>query len=129
MRLAHRLSRVKPSATMAVTAKAQELKAQGRQVISLSVGEPDSPPPAHVMQAAADAALRGEARYTPVPGLPELRTAVADYFKRFYGVNAPAESVLISNGGKHSLYTIFQALLSPGEEALIPAPYSWDISV
>ncbi len=123
MRISLKLSRIKPSATLAMNAKAQELKAQGVSVISLAVGEPDFPTPAHV-KAAAVAALDADfTRYTPVPGIPELRDAVGGYFGRFYGVTPPREAVIVSNGGKQALYNLFTALLNPGEEVLIPAPY------
>ncbi|WP_243439644.1 pyridoxal phosphate-dependent aminotransferase [Fundidesulfovibrio soli] len=123
MRISLKLSRIKPSATLAMNAKAQELKAQGVSVISLAVGEPDFPTPAHV-KAAAVAALEADfTRYTAVPGIPELRDAVGGYFGRFYGVTPPREAVIVSNGGKQVLYNLFTALLNPGEEVLIPAPY------
>jgi len=122
MRTASRLSRIKPSATMAVNAKALELKAKGREVISLSVGEPDFPTPENIVTAAKNALDQGFTRYTQVPGLPELRTAVAGYFSR-YGVSAPMEATIVTNGGKQALYNIFQALLEPGDEVIIPAPY------
>lgn len=123
MRIASRLSRIKPSATMAVSAKAMELKAQGREVISLSVGEPDFPTPENIVRAAKDALDQGFTRYTQVPGLPELRKAVAGYFAQHYGVEAPMEATIVTNGGKQALYNIFQALLDPGDEVVIPAPY------
>jgi len=123
MRTASRLSRIKPSATMAVNAKALELKSQGREVISLSVGEPDFPTPQNMVQAAKDALDQGFTRYTQVSGLPELRQAVADYFKQHYGVTAEKEATIVTNGGKQALYNIFQALLDPGDEVIIPAPY------
>jgi aspartate aminotransferase len=123
MRLSLKLSRIKPSATLAMNAKAQELKAQGKAVISLAVGEPDFPTPGHVKDAAKAALDADFTRYTPVPGIPELRDAVGGYFGRFYGVTPPREAVIVSNGGKQSLYNLFTALLNPGEEVLIPAPY------
>ncbi len=123
MRIASRLSRVKPSATMAVNAKALELKAQGREVISLSVGEPDFPTPENIVQAAKDALDQGFTRYTQVSGIPELREAVAGYFKQHYGVTAAKEHTIVTNGGKQALFNLFQALLNPGDEVLIPAPY------
>jgi aspartate aminotransferase len=123
MKISSRLSRVKPSATMAMNAKAQELRAQGESIISLAVGEPDFPTPEHVVQAAKQALDDGFTRYTPVPGIPELREAVAGYYARFYGVETTADQAIVSNGGKHVLYNIFQALLDPGDEVLVPAPY------
>ncbi len=106
-----------------MNAKAQELKAQGKAVISLAVGEPDFPTPQHVKDAAKAAIDANFTRYTAVPGIPELRDAVAGYFKRFYGVEAPREAVIVSNGGKQALYNLFMSLLNTGEEVLIPAPY------
>jgi len=99
MKLAQRITRIKPSATLTINTKAQELRAAGRQIVSLAVGEPDFRTPEHVCQAAKAAMDEGFTRYTPVPGIPELRTAVAKYFKTFYGVDAAMEHVVVTNGG------------------------------
>ncbi len=115
--------RAKPSATLAVNAKAQELRAQGKEIVSLAVGEPDFGTPKHVCEAMKKAVDEGFTRYTPVPGIPELRKAIADYYGKFYGAKALAENTIVSNGGKHSLYNLFMALINPGDEVLIPAPY------
>lgn len=123
MQLAARMTKIKPSATLAVNAKALELKAKGIAVTSLAVGEPDFPTPAHICEAARKALEDGFTRYTAVSGIPELRRAAAGYFRRVYNVEAPSEAVIITNGGKQSLYNLFQALLNPGDEVLIPAPY------
>lgn len=123
MKFSHKLAHVKPSATLSINAKALELKAQGVNVLSLAVGEPDFPTPPHICQAAKAAIDAGFTRYTDVPGLTEARKAVCGYFSREYGVDVPVESVVMTNGGKHALYNIFQALLNPGDEVLIPAPY------
>jgi aspartate aminotransferase len=123
MRISQRLGRVKPSATLAVSAKAMELKAQGRRIISLSVGEPDFGTPAHICEAAKAAIDAGFTRYTQEPGIPELRAAVAGYFNTHYGVRAEAAATIVTNGGKQSLYNLLQCLLDPGDEVLIPAPY------
>lgn len=123
MKLADRVVQLKPSATLAVSAKAQELKAQGKNILSLSVGEPDFPTPEHICKAAREAIDAGFTRYTPVPGIPELRTAAAGYFSRNYGVAAEPDHIIISNGGKQCLYNLCQALLNPGDHVLIPAPY------
>ncbi|WP_027720641.1 pyridoxal phosphate-dependent aminotransferase [Maridesulfovibrio zosterae] len=123
MKISKRLMRAKPSATLAVNAKAQELRAQGKEIVSLAVGEPDFPTPQHVCEAMKKAVDDGFHRYTAVPGLPELRRAVADYYGRFYGVKATADNTIISNGGKQSLYNLFMALIDQGDEVLIPAPY------
>ena len=123
MCISQRLKRVKPSATFAVSAKAMELKAQGRKIISLSVGEPDFGTPAHICEAAKAAIDAGFTRYTQEPGIPELRAAVAGYFKTHYGVEAEPACAIVTNGGKQSLYNLLQCLLDPGDEVLIPAPY------
>ena len=123
MRISDRLSRIKPSATLAVNAKAQELQAQGRKVISLAVGQPDFGTPVHVCEAAKAALDEGFTRYTPVPGIPELRKAVAAYYTRFYGARTCADNAIISNGGKQVLYNLLMAVVNPGDEVLIPAPY------
>ena len=97
MNISERLKRLAPSATLTISAKAAELKAQGREIINLSVGEPDFPTPAHIVDAAKKALDEGFTRYTPVPGIPLLREAVAGYFGRFYGFAVtPESSTLIS---------------------------------
>ncbi len=123
MRISDRLKKLKPSATLAVNAKAQELKAQGREVVSLAVGEPDFGTPEHVREAAKKAIDEGFTRYTPVPGIPDLRAAIAGYYGQFYGVCAKGENTIASTGGKQALYNLLMALLNPGDEVLIPAPY------
>ena len=123
MRISDRLARIKPSATLAVNAKAQELRAQGREIISLAVGQPDFNTPKHVCDAAKLAMDEGFTRYTPVPGIPELRDSVANYYTRFYGAKAAGDNAIVSNGGKQVLYNLLMSLLNPGEEVLIPSPY------
>lgn len=123
MRIAKRLQELKPSATMAVSAKAMELRAQGREIISLSVGETDFPTPEHVRTAAKAAVDEGYARYTQVPGLPEVREAVAGYFNKTTGTHAEGKHTIVTNGGKQGLFNLFQCLLDPGDEVLVPAPY------
>ncbi|MHC1752585.1 pyridoxal phosphate-dependent aminotransferase [Humidesulfovibrio sp.] len=123
MRISDRLRKLKPSATLAVNAKAQELKAQGREVVSLAVGEPDFGTPEHVREAAKKAIDDGFTRYTPVPGIPDLRNAIAGYYGQFYGVCAKGENAIASGGGKQAIYNLLMALLNPGDEVLIPAPY------
>lgn len=122
MQLANRVLQLKPSATLAVNTLAQELKAAGREVISLSIGEPDFNTPKHVSEAAIAAISAGFTKYTAVPGITELRKAASDYFNQ-YGAGSQAEQVIISNGGKQCLYNLFQCLLNPGDEVLVPAPY------
>ena len=121
--LAQALARVKPSATIAVTQKARDLKAQGREVVSLSVGEPDFDTPEHICLAAKAAIDRGETRYTPVLGIPELREAVAKKFKRENGLNYKSSDVIVATGGKHILFNAFLSTLNPGDEVIVPAPY------
>jgi aspartate aminotransferase len=123
MKLAQRITSIKPSATLTINTKAQELRAAGRQIVSLAVGEPDFSTPEHICDAAREALAQGFTRYTPVPGIPELRTAVSAYFRDFYGVESAMENVVVTNGGKQSLYNLFQVLLDPGDEVIIPAPY------
>ncbi|HEY8065039.1 MAG TPA: pyridoxal phosphate-dependent aminotransferase [Methylosinus sp.] len=121
--IADALSRVKPSATIAVTQKARDLKAQGREVISLSVGEPDFDTPTHICDAAVEAIRRGETRYPPVLGIPQLREAVAKKFKRENGLDYKATDVIVASGGKHILFNAFLATINPGDEVIVPAPY------
>jgi aspartate aminotransferase len=123
MRISERLARIKPSATLAVNTKAQELQAQGREIVSLAVGQPDFCTPLNVCEAAKTALDDGFTRYTAVPGIPELREAVADYYGRFYGARAGAANTVVCNGGKQVLYNLLMALVNPGDEVLIPAPY------
>lgn len=123
MRISDRLSRLKPSATLAVNTKAQELRAQGREIVSLAVGQPDFGTPEHVSRAAKAALDEGFTRYTPVPGIPELRESVAAYYGRFYEAKATLDNAIISNGGKQVLYNLLMALVNPGDEVLLPTPY------
>ncbi|MBO3760979.1 pyridoxal phosphate-dependent aminotransferase [Ciceribacter sp. L1K22] len=121
--LADALSRIKPSATIAVTQMARELKAQGKDVISLSVGEPDFDTPQNIKDAAVAAIARGETKYTPVAGIPELRKAIAEKFKRENGLDYKPEQVIVGTGGKQILFNAFMATINPGDEVVIPAPY------
>ncbi len=121
--LADVLSRVKPSATMTVTQKARDLKAQGRDVISLSVGEPDFDTPDNIKEAAIAAIQRGETKYPPVLGIPPLLEAIAQKFQRENGLDYKAADVIVGTGGKQILYNAFTASLNKGDEVIIPAPY------
>lgn len=123
MKFAERLSRFKPSATLAVNAKTLELKAGGVAVTSLAVGEPDFATPEAVKEAAKQAIDDNFSHYTPVEGIAELRQAVCGYYRRVYGVQARPENIIVTNGGKQSLFNTFMALLDPGDEVLIPCPY------
>jgi aspartate aminotransferase len=120
---ANRLNCIQPSATLAISAKASELRAKGVDVISLASGEPDFSPPAYVIQAAIDAIKQGFHYYTPVDGLPSLKKAIQAQFKRDHGLSYEASQIIVSCGAKHSLYNLCQALLNPGDEVIIPAPY------
>lgn len=121
--LSDALARVKPSATIAVTAKARELKAAGRDVIGLGAGEPDFDTPGNIKKAAIAAIERGETKYTAVPGIIELREAIAAKYKRENGLDYAPGQVIVGTGGKQILYNAFAATLNPGDEVLIPAPY------
>ncbi|MCG8529161.1 MAG: pyridoxal phosphate-dependent aminotransferase [Desulfovibrionales bacterium] len=123
MKISSRIEQLKPSATLAVNAKALDLKAQGKEIVSLAVGEPDFPTPEYVRDACKRALDEGFTRYGAVPGLPELRTAVANYFNLMYGTSARAEHTMVTNGGKQALFNLFQSLINPGDEVIIPAPY------
>ena len=121
--LADALSRVKPSATIVITQKARDLKAAGRDVISLSVGEPDFDTPDNIKNAAIDAIRRGETKYTPVSGIQPLREAVAKKFKRENNLDYKASQTIVSTGGKHVIYNALLATLNPGDEVICVAPY------
>lgn len=121
--LANALSRVKPSATIAVTQKARELKAAGVDVIGLGAGEPDFDTPDNIKQAAIDAIRRGETKYTAPDGIPELKQAIIDKFKRENGLDYAPSQIIVSTGGKQVIYNAFVATLNEGDEVLIPAPY------
>ena len=121
--LADILSRVKPSATIAVSQKARDLKAQGMDVISLGAGEPDFDTPDNIKQVAKDAIDRGETKYTAVAGIIELRQAIVDKFKRENGLTYTTDQILAATGGKQILFNAFMATLNPGDEVIIPAPY------
>ncbi len=121
--IADALLRVKPSATIAVTQKARDLRNAGRDIISLSVGEPDFDTPDNVKEAAIAAIRRGETKYTPVAGIPPLREAIAAKFKRENGLSYRPAQTIVGTGGKHILFNAFLATVNPGDEVIIPAPY------
>ncbi|QJD17192.1 pyridoxal phosphate-dependent aminotransferase [Paracoccus sanguinis] len=121
--LSRTLARVKPSPTIAMTNLARELAAEGRDIISLSAGEPDFDTPAHIREATKAAIDAGRTRYTAVDGIPELKRAIADKFARDNGLDyAPAE-ITVGTGGKQVLYNALMATLNPGDEVIVPAPY------
>ncbi len=117
------LSRIKPSATIVLTQKARDLRALGRDVISLSVGEPDFDTPDHIKNAAIDAIRRGETKYTPVSGIVPLREAVAAKFKRENGLDYKASQTIVGTGGKQVIYNALLATLNPGDEVIVPTPF------
>jgi aspartate aminotransferase len=121
--IADTLARVKPSATIAVTQKARDLKALGRDIISLSVGEPDFDTPDNIKKAAIAAIERGETKYPPVLGIMPLREAIAAKFKRENGLEYKASQTIVGTGGKQILYNAFLTTLNKGDEVIIPAPY------
>ncbi len=114
---------VKPSSTLAITAKAKALKAEGKDVVGFGAGEPDFATPENICAVAHKAIDTGFTKYTPAAGTQELRKAVSDKFKKVNKLNYEPNQVVISNGGKHSLTNIFEAILNPGDEVIIPAPF------
>ena len=123
MELAQRATILTPSLTLSIDSKAKAMKAEGLDVCGFGAGEPDFDTPEHIKQAARTGLDRGVSRYTHVAGLIELRRAVAAELGRAHGVDIGPDQVLVSNGAKHSLYNLFMALLDPGDEVVIPAPY------
>ncbi len=123
IRLSDRVQSIKPSPTLAVTARAAAMRAAGKDIVGLGAGEPDFDTPEHIKQAAIQAIQAGFTKYTAVEGTPSLRKAVAAKFKRENGLEYDPKQILISCGGKQSFYNLAQALLNPGDEAIIPAPY------
>lgn len=121
--LADRINALEESSTLAMTKKARELAAQGHNVISLSVGEPDFKTPAHICEAAKKAIDDGFHGYSPVAGYPDLRKAIADKFKRDNNIDWKPENIIVSTGAKHSLANVIQVLINPGDEVLIFSPY------
>ncbi len=123
MKLSNRVLAIEPSPTLALNARALELRRKGEDVISFAVGEPDFDTPAHIKEAAVAAIREGFTKYTPASGIPELREAVARAMEREQGVRYASDEVIISTGAKQALYNAFQALCGPGDEVIIPAPY------
>lgn len=114
---------VKPSSTLAITAKAKEMKANGVDVVGFGAGEPDFNTPDNINEAAIRAINEGFTKYTPASGIMELKQAICDKFKKFNKISYEPSQIVISNGGKHCLTNIFEAILNPGDEVIIPAPY------
>ena len=121
--LSRKAAGVKPSSTLAITAKAKAMKAEGIDVVGFGAGEPDFNTPDNINEAAIKAIREGFTKYTPASGTVELKKAVCEKFESFNGLHYEPGQVVISNGGKHSLTNIFEAILNPGDEVIIPAPY------
>ncbi len=121
--LSDAIKRVEPSPTLAASARAKELKAEGRDVIAFTVGEPDFDTPDHVKEAAKAALDNGYTKYTVVGGIPELKSAIISKFERDQKVNYKPEQIIVTNGGKHALAALFAVLLNDGDEVVVPAPY------
>jgi aspartate aminotransferase len=120
--LSHRVSRTKLAATFGMAARARALQQQGRDVISLALGEPDFPTPPHVVEAACTAARRGETKYPPLAGTPALLEAVQRKYRRDQGLEVAAQKILITNGGKQAIFNVVMSVINPGDEVIIPAP-------
>jgi aspartate aminotransferase len=123
IKLSTRVQRIKPSPTLAVTALAAQLRAQGRDIIGLGAGEPDFDTPEHIKEAAIAALHAGKTKYTAVDGIASLKLAIIDKFSRDNGLTYEADQILVSCGGKHSIFNLLEALLDEGDEVIIPAPY------
>lgn len=123
IQLASRVGALTPSSTLAITAKAKELKAQGKDVIGLGAGEPDFNTPQHIIDAAVKSMNEGFTKYTPSGGLPDLKKEIAAKLKRDQGLEYKPNEIIVTNGAKHGLYTLFQVLLNDGDEVIIPIPY------
>lgn len=123
MILADRVSTLKPSLTLALTAEATRLKATGRKIISFGAGEPDFDTPDYIKHACKQAIDAGKTRYTPVSGVPDLKASICQYFKTYRHLTYSPDSVVVSCGAKHSLANAFLAIINPGDQVIIPAPY------
>lgn len=123
VRISERLSGLKESATLMITAKAKALKAEGRDIVGFGAGEPDFDTPDNIKEAAVEAIRSGQTKYTPVGGTAQLKDAVIEKFRRDNSLEYSRDEVIISSGGKHALYNLFQAVIDNGDEVVIPAPY------
>ncbi|ULT59885.1 pyridoxal phosphate-dependent aminotransferase [Neobacillus drentensis] len=123
MKLANRVMALTPSTTLAITAKAKELKEKGEDVIGLGAGEPDFNTPQHILDAAVKSMNEGHTKYTPSAGLPALKKAIINKFEADQGLSYKPNEVIVGNGAKHVLYTLFQVILNDGDEVIIPTPY------
>lgn len=123
IQLAHRVKALTPSTTLAITAKAKEMKAQGIDVIGLGAGEPDFNTPEHIIEAAYESMKKGQTKYTPAGGLPELKDAIIAKFEKDQGITYKRSEIIVTIGAKHALYTLFQVILDKDDEVIIPTPY------
>lgn len=123
IRLADRVGALTPSTTLAITAKAKELQAEGRDVIGLGAGEPDFNTPQHIIDAAVESMNEGHTKYTPSGGLPALKKAIARKLEQDQGLDYQLNEIIVTNGAKHGLYTLFQVILNEDDEVIIPIPY------
>ena len=123
MQLSNRARQLTPSATLAITATAKEMRTRGLDVIGLGAGEPDFNTPEHILDAATEAVLAGFTKYTAAGGILELKEAIVKKLKKDNGLSYEPNQIIVTNGAKHALYNIFQALLNPGDEVIVPAPY------
>lgn len=124
VQLARRMGRTELAATFAMAARARALRAAGKDVISLSIGEPDLPTPDHVVAAAHEAAQRGDTKYPPLDGQAALKAAIREKFRRDQKLDVALDEIIVTNGGKQGIFNIVMALIGAGDEVLIPAP-SW----
>src|SRR5437870_9160396 len=122
-RISDRAAALSPSLTLAVDAKAKQMKTDGQDVVGFGAGEPDFDTPQHIKDAAAKALAAGFTKYTPSSGIPELRQAIADKFKRENGLSYKPSQIIVSCGGKHSCYNVILCTCQQGDEVIIPAPY------
>lgn len=123
MKIANRMEKLSPSVTMAITAMARELKAQGKDILSFSAGEPDFDTPDVIKQAAIQAIKDGHTKYTAVEGTVETKKEIINKLKKDHGLKYQMDEIIVSNGAKHSLFNLFQCLIEKGDEVIIPAPY------
>ena len=121
--LSNRSANVKPSSTLAITAKAKALRAEGRDIVGFGAGEPDFATPSNICDAAIKAINDGFTKYTPASGIADLKKAVCAKFEKFNHLHYDPDQIIICNGGKHALTNIFDAIINPGDEVIIPAPY------
>ena len=123
MRLAKRVIDIAPSATLGITSRAKKMRESGIDVVSFGAGEPDFDTPEHIKEAAINAINKGNTKYTPSTGIPELKKAIAEKFQKDNNLNYEPSQVVVSCGAKHSIYNVLQVLCEEGDEVIIPSPY------